>query len=243
MNVNPIIKSKALYQEVAELLREKIYNSDLKPGESIDEVALAEAFGISRTPLREALKVLHAEGLVNLTPRRGCFVNKLTEQDLDEMFPVMALLEGRCALEAVTKAGPADLKRLEALHARLEKSAAAGDVNGYFQCNCEFHETVQDLAGNVWLKKTTSELRKFLKLMRGRQLNLPGRLAASLEEHRRLMDTFRKRQPEAAEGIMRDHLMSQRKALALFDAEESRMDSREPVAPESLPVPTKGGKP
>ena len=241
MPENLAIKTTALYQEVAELLRKKIYNSDLKPGEPIDELALAESFGISRTPLREALKVLHAEGLVTLAPRRGCFVNKLTEQDLDEMFPVMALLEGRCALEAVTKARPADLKRLEDLHARLEKHAANGDVNRYFQCNCVFHEAVQELAGNVWLKKITSELRKFLKLMRGRQLNLPGRLETSLEEHRRLMDAFRRRLPESAESIMRDHLLNQRKALALFDAEENDALSREPVAVERLPVQTKGG--
>ena len=237
------IKSTALYQEVAELLRQKIYNSDLKPGDSIDELALAEAFGISRTPLREALKVLHAEGLVTLAPRRGCFVNKLTEQDLDEMFPVMALLEGRCALEAATKASPADLRRLEELHARLEKHAANRDVVRYFQVNCLFHETLQELAGNVWLKKTTSELRKFLKLMRGRQLNLPGRLEASLAEHRQLMDAFRQGRPETAETIMRDHLMNQRRALALFDSTEETVLSREPLVTERPHEQPKGGTP
>ena len=92
MRNSSVIEKKALYQEVAERLREKIYSEELKPGVAIDEQSLATFFGISRTPMREALKVLHAEGLVTLEPRHGCFVTKLTEQDIDELFPIMALL-------------------------------------------------------------------------------------------------------------------------------------------------------
>lgn len=83
MSENPRITATALYQEVAERLRQRIYNQDLKPGESMDEQSPADFCGISRTPMREALKVLHAEGLVTLEPRRGCFVAKLTGQDLN----------------------------------------------------------------------------------------------------------------------------------------------------------------
>ncbi len=85
--MNSRITPTVLYQEVVERLRQRIYNYDLKPGEWIDEQALAESFGISRTPLREALKVLNSEGLVVLKPRRGCFVAELTEQDLEKYFP------------------------------------------------------------------------------------------------------------------------------------------------------------
>jgi DNA-binding GntR family transcriptional regulator len=216
--ITPIV----LYQEVADRLRQRIYNYDLKPGEWIDEQALAESFGISRTPLREALKVLNSEGLVVLKPRRGCFVAELTEQDLDEIFPVMALLEGRCAYDAVRKAKPADLKRLEDIHARLEKFAAAEDVERYYEQNYIFHEAVQKLAGNLWLQKTVGDLRKFLKLLRGRQLNLSGRLQASLKEHRMIMAAFHNQDPSAAEKIMHAHLMAQRQALAIYDTTEAR---------------------
>ncbi len=212
------ISTPALYQEVASRLRMRIYSQELKPGEAIDELALAEEYGISRTPMREALKVLHAEGLVSLEPRRGCTVTELTRQDIDEMFPVMALLEGRCAYEAVRKSKPADIRKIEELHGRLEKHAAASDIEKYFELNCVFHEQVQKLAGNNWLERITTDLRKFLRLMRGRQLHLPGRLQQSLAEHRMLLAAFQNRNPAAAEKIMHDHLINQWTALREYDS-------------------------
>ena len=107
------ISQTALYQEVAERLRQRIFAHELPPGTWIDEQALAIDYGISRTPLREALKVLASEGLVTLKPRRGCYVTEISERDLDEIFPMMAMLEGRCALEAVEKARPDDIARLK----------------------------------------------------------------------------------------------------------------------------------
>jgi DNA-binding GntR family transcriptional regulator len=214
----PITK-RALYEDVADEVRQLIYAGELAPGAWIDERALAARFGTSRTPLREALKVLHAEGLVRLTPRRGTFVSgALTPQDLDELFPLMALLEGLCAREAVRKAGAAGVRRLEALHARLERHAAAGDVDRYYEQNYAFHEAVQELAANPWLSRAVSELRRFLRLLRGRQLRLPGRLRASLAEHRRFMRALRRGDAEDAERVMREHLMAQRAALAVQDA-------------------------
>lgn len=230
----------ALYQVVAERLRQAIYDHELEPGQWIDEQKLAQQYGISRTPLREALKVLHAEGLVTLHPRRGCFVTELSPQDLDEIFPVMALLEGRCAFEAVRKAASADLRRLEEIHARLEKYAAAGDIERYYEHNYAFHEAVQKLAGNPWLQRTVTELRKLLRLLRGRQLRAPGRLQASLEEHRRIMEAFRNQDPTRAEQLMHDHLMQQRAALARYDQE---MDvSRAPAARPRLRASLKRGE-
>jgi DNA-binding GntR family transcriptional regulator len=214
------IAHRALYQEVAERLRAQIYDGELALGSWIDEQALTREFGISRTPLREALKVLHAEGLVRLTPRRGCFVaGELGPAELDELFPVMALLEGRCAFEAVTKATPADVRRLEGIHARLERLGARGDVATYYENNYAFHEAIQELAANPWLSRIVSELRRFLKLLRGRQLRVPGRLEASLEEHRQIMKALRRGDAAAAERIMRAHLMSQRAALSVQERE------------------------
>ncbi|TCO83016.1 DNA-binding GntR family transcriptional regulator [Plasticicumulans lactativorans] len=212
------IVSVALYQEVAQRLRELIYGGRFKAGELIDENALSEEFGISRTPIREALKALAVEGLVVLVPRRGCFVKEMTERDLDEIFPVMAMLEGRCARDAVLKCTPEDIRRLDDLHAQLEVHAAAGDRSAYYEVNYLFHAAVQKLAGNPWLQRITDELRKFLKLQRGRQINLPGRMQASLNEHRMIMETFHQRDAEGAARIMEFHLMQQRRALAEYDA-------------------------
>ena len=113
----------SLHDEVAAKLRERIFSGALAPGSLIDEPGLCSEWAISRTPLREALKVLTAEGLLRHEPRRGCFVSEITERDLDEIFPVIALLEGRCAFEAANNATDADLAALEQLHDRLQRSA------------------------------------------------------------------------------------------------------------------------
>src|SRR5829696_9046639 len=129
------LRPASLHEEVAARLRTMVFDRQLVPGQWIDELALANDWHISRTPLREALKVLAAEGLVTLVPRQGCRVTELSEDDAEELFPVMALLEGRCAFEAVRKATPADLKALRRLHDVLEKYAAAKNIDGYYRAN------------------------------------------------------------------------------------------------------------
>ena len=211
---------RALYEEVAELLRQRIFNRELEPGSWIDELKLAEEYGISRTPLREALKVLAAEGLVTLVPRQGCRVTELSEDDADELFPVMALLEGRCAYEAVRKATPADLKQLRRLHEVLEKHAATKNIDGYYRANHDFHTRVQAIADNRWLDRATNDLRRFLRLLRGRQLNWPGRIEDSINEHRVLIAAIEQRDAARAERVMHDHLMAQLAALKALRAHE-----------------------
>ncbi len=208
------IAPAALYEEVAERLRSRIFAHEFQPGAWIDEQALAEEYGISRTPLREALKVLAAEGLVTLKPRRGCYVTELTERDLDEIFPVLALLEGRCAYEAAQKTTEADLKRLEKLHEDLEKHAARGDIARFFETNQSFHRAVQDLAGNRWLTQLIADMRKVLKLTRHQSLRLEGRIEQSLKEHRAILAALRRGDAERAEQRMREHLLSGRAAIA-----------------------------
>lgn len=208
------IARTALYQEVAERLRARIFAHDMAPGSWVDEQALADEFGISRTPMREALKVLAAEGLVVLKPRRGCYVAELSEQDLDEVFPVMALLEGRAALEAARKASTADLSRLSALHAELERHGAAGDADAFFAINDAFHAALQEIAGNGWLQHLIDDTRKVIKLTRRHSLQVEGRLDQSLAEHRQILEALQARDPERAARAMHDHLLSGREALA-----------------------------
>ena len=204
----------ALYQQVAERLRERIYAHQLPAGSWLDEQALAQEYGISRTPLREALKVLASEGLVLLKPRRGCYVTELSERDLDEIFPVIALLEGRCAAEAALHASEADLARLAAIHDQLEKHAKSGDAGRFFEANQDFHLALQQLAGNRWLSQLIDETRKMLKLTRRDSLRLEGRLKQSLAEHRAILKALQKRDADEAGRLMHDHLLSGRAALA-----------------------------
>lgn len=203
----------SLHDEVAAALRDRIFAGELGPGTFLDEVQLAEEMKISRTPLREALKVLTAEGLVRHEPRRGCFVNEVTEQDLDEIFPVIALLEGRCAFEAARNASDADLLALEALHDKLNKHAKAKRINDYYDANFAIHEAIITLANNRWLASVIGDLRKIVKLARLQQLHAPGRLEQSLSEHMAVFAALKARDAEGAEAAMRTHLTRQRVAL------------------------------
>ena len=203
----------SLHDEVAAKLRERIFSGELAPGSFVDEPALCTELSISRTPLREALKVLTAEGLLRHEPRRGCFVSQITEQDLDEIFPVIALLEGRCAFEAARNATDADLTALEQLHDRLQRSAKAKRITEYYETNFAIHEAIIVLANNRWLAQVIGDLRKIVKLARLQQLHAPGRLEQSLSEHMAVYAALKARDAEGAEAAMRTHLTRQRVAL------------------------------
>src|SRR6218665_3563697 len=111
---------RALYEEVAELLRQRIFRRELEPGSWIDELKIAEEYGISRTPLREALKVLATEGLVTMKVRRGAYVTEVSEKDLADVYHLLALLEADAAGVVASKATDEELASLEALHKELE---------------------------------------------------------------------------------------------------------------------------
>jgi DNA-binding GntR family transcriptional regulator len=239
------IIQQALYLEVADRLRAMIDAHALAPGAWVDESALAASLGISRTPLREALKVLAAEGLVRLEPRRGCFVNELSEQDLDEIFPLMALLEGRCAFEAARNASAADLDALEDLHAGLARYAQAGEIDAYYETNYQIHEAIQRLAGNRWLSGLISDLRKVLRLSRHKSLKLPGRIAESCAEHLSVFSALKAHDPEGAEALMKTHLLRQRAALKALDRAEAASGATTAVSappPETQPARAATGK-
>ncbi|WP_027475660.1 GntR family transcriptional regulator [Curvibacter gracilis] len=207
------LKPNSLHSEVADQLRERIFNGELAPGMFLDEVALCERLSISRTPLREALKVLSAEGLLRHEPRRGCFVNEVTERDLDEIFPLIALLEGRCAYEAARHVNDADLATLAVLHDQLQACAQAQQLTEYYQVNYQIHEAIIRLADNRWLAQTIADLRKILRLARLQSLQAPGRIGQSLSEHLAVLAALKARDAEGAEAAMRTHLLRQREAL------------------------------
>ncbi len=207
------IPVRALHEAVANRIREMIRKGDLTTGQRIVEKRLCEELGVSRTPLREALRTLSSEGLVELVPNRGAFVSKPTMAEVRDMFEAMSVLEGTCARLAAERMSDADLDRLERLHQRLEQAYAKRDPEAYIQANHAYHTLVQKAAGNRTLDGILSGLRHKVFLHRYRQLYQPDRFRASMEEHRRLLQAFRRRDPEAAERLMREHLINQCEAL------------------------------
>ena len=195
---------RALYEEVAELLRQRIFIRDLKPGNWIDELKLAEEYGISRTPLREALKVLAAEGLVTMKVRRGAYVTELSEKDLIDVFHMLALLESDAAAAAARRATAGDLQDLQDLHRQL--AAATTNREDFFSVNERFHMRLLQIADNRWRDQMVGDLRKVMKLNRAQSLLKTGRLAESLQEHRELLDALLARDGPKAAKAMRRHM-------------------------------------
>ena len=198
---------RALYQEVAEQLRQRIFDRELKPGSWIDELRLAKDYGISRTPLREALKVLAAEGLVTMKVRRGAYVTEVSEQDLADVYHVLALLESDAAGLVATQASEDELAQLLALHAKLELAAARGAAGrrDFFVINEAFHMRLLEVARNRWSRQLSADLRKVMKLNRQHSLLKQGRIEESLREHQVLVQALVQRDPAAATHAMLSH--------------------------------------
>ncbi|AKD25348.1 Transcriptional regulator [Polynucleobacter duraquae] len=204
--MNTKLINRPLYEDVAEKLREQIFSHELAPGSWLDEQSLALAFGISRTPMREAIKVLATEGLVTSKMNKGSYVTEVDRGDLEQIFTVLSLLEGQAAKETAIKATEAQLTQLDDLHHRLEKAAADRDIGQFFEFNVKFHELIQEIAGNKWMNGVIDDLRKVLKLQRRDSLSRGDRLLSSLLEHREILQAILKRDPIAAELAMRNHL-------------------------------------
>ncbi len=200
------IAPRALYEEVAELLRQRIFARELGPGSWIDELRIAEALGISRTPMREALKVLAAEGLVTMKVRRGAYVTEVSEKDLRDVYHLLALLESDAARVVAQRASETELAGLQAQHAEL--AAAAGDRDRFFQINEAFHLQLLALSDNRWRSQMVADLRKVMKLNRHHSLFKSGRIAQSLAEHQDIVDALTRRQPELAAQRMTAHFMN-----------------------------------
>ncbi|HZF82375.1 MAG TPA: GntR family transcriptional regulator [Burkholderiaceae bacterium] len=207
---------RALYEEVAEQLRQRIFRRELEPGSWIDELKIAEEFGISRTPLREALKVLAAEGLVTMKVRRGAYVTEVSERDLADVYHLLALLESDAVAVVAERASDAQVAELKALHAELEAAARPGHVDRehFFAINERFHMRVLAIADNRWRDQMVADLRKVMKLNRHNSLLKAGRIGESLAEHRAVMAAIEARDPTAAMARMQAHFRNGLEAAA-----------------------------
>ena len=204
------LSPRALYEEVAELLRQRIFSRELAPGSWIDEMKLAEEYGISRTPLREALKVLAAEGLVTMKVRRGAYVTEVSEKDLSDVYHLLSLLESDAAGVVAEHATDAQITELQSLHKQLE--AAAGNREKFFAINERFHMRLLEIAGNRWRDQMVADLRKVMKLNRHNSLLKSGRVKESMLEHRAIMEAIAQRDAKLASKRMQEHFRNGLKA-------------------------------
>lgn len=197
------LSPRALYEEVAELLRQRIFTRELEPGSWIDELKIAEDYGISRTPLREALKVLAAEGLITMKVRRGAYVTEVNEKDLADVYHLLGLLESDAAGVVAARATPEQLGELQAIHNELEGALAQRER--FFEINERFHMRLLEIADNRWRNQMVADLRKVMKLNRHHSLFKSGRISESLAEHRAVMAALQARDAARATRTMLEH--------------------------------------
>jgi DNA-binding GntR family transcriptional regulator len=207
------INIRTLHQDVAGKLREMIRKGVLVRGQRIIEAEICEQIGVSRTPLREALRVLESEGLVELFPHRGVHIRQPSMNEIQEMFEVMGVLEGTCARLTAEKMTPAGWRKIERLHQKLETHYTEDDRDKYVAANNVFHALVQELAGNRVLDDVVAKLREKVALYRHQQIYEDRRFDESIREHREILDALHRRDPDAAESLMKRHLERQCKAL------------------------------
>jgi DNA-binding GntR family transcriptional regulator len=194
---------RALYEEVAELLRQRIFARELAPGSWIDEMRLAEEYGISRTPLREALKVLATEGLVTMKMRRGAYVTEVNDKDQHDVYHLLSLLESDAAGVVAVQASDAELAELNSIHQELV--AAVVNTDKFFAINERFHMRLLEIANNRWRDQMVADLRKVMKLNRHNSLLKSGRIEESLREHQALLDALLARDVSASVTRMQAH--------------------------------------
>lgn len=195
--------------QLATILEEEIASGLLSPGTRLEEVALADRFGVSRTPIREALRLLSASGLVELRPRRGAVVATPSLDRLLEMFEVMAEMEATCARFAARRMTDTERKLLKRQHIICGRSGASGDSDAYYEENARFHALISQGAHNGFLSEDTQRLRRRLQPYRRLQLRVGGRIEASFAEHTSITDAIVAGDADSAAKAMRQHVSVQ----------------------------------
>jgi DNA-binding GntR family transcriptional regulator len=200
------IQRRPLHNELVDRLRHMIIEGDLAPGEKLSEKDLCIQFGVSRTPLREAMKVLASEGLVQLTPNRGGTVARLTLADLDEAFPIMGALEALSGELACRNITDAEVARIEELHRRMVRKYEAGALRDYFKLNEQIHQMILDAARNPTLSQMQLSLSGRVRRARYMANMSPARWARAVEEHENILEALAARDGKRLAVLLKDHL-------------------------------------
>ncbi|WP_376743969.1 GntR family transcriptional regulator [Ensifer canadensis] len=197
-------------ENVGRWLRDEIENSilsnEFRPGERLDETVLATRFGVSRTPVREALIQLDAIGLIEIRPRRGAVVIDPGPHRVYEMFEVMAELEGLAGSLAARRLDKASREAITATHNRCEQSAGAGDSDAYYYDNEEFHKAIYAASRSEFLAEQCAQLHRRLRPYRRLQLRVRNRLSTSFSEHCAIVDAIFIGDGEQASRLLREHV-------------------------------------
>jgi len=223
----PRLERQRLHDTVVGHLRDLIVEAVLAPGVKLNERELCETLGISRTPLREALKVLAAEGLIELSPNRGASVSTMTETEIRETFEFMSGLEAMSGELACERISPAELEELKALHHTMLACKAQRDLPGYYARNQEIHDKINEAARNSALRQTYISVNRRLQALRFRSNFQIPKWDRAVHDHGEMLEALEARDGKRLSAILRQHLLDKRDAVL-------QVQSREDVAGGTL---------
>jgi DNA-binding GntR family transcriptional regulator len=218
-------RHQTLREKIVESMREAIIKGTLKAGERLAESDIAERFGISRTPVREAFRQLESEGFLVVAPRRGAVVSAITQKDVMEFYAIKGILEGYAARVATPKLRARDIKAMEELNNRLEEYANKNDAGECFRLHNQFHEVFVRACGNEKLYELVQNLvRRFQRFRLS--LSITGKLDESIEQHRAIVKAFASRNADLAERLVKENAVYGGETLI-----REVLDSQEALSP------------
>ena len=191
-----------------EKIKEAIIKGHFKPGEKLVEQTLAQEMGVSRTPVREAIRRLEAEGFVVSIPRKGVVVSRADKEEIVQLYSIRAELEGLAARWAIENADEDDMRKLDEAISRMEETAASGDLDGVVQSNALFHDAIAQASKSRILCTLLKTLQDNIQRFRFQSLHLPRRPEAALAEHKEIVAAIKEKKTEEADRLLKEHLQN-----------------------------------
>lgn len=199
----PIERHLTLRERIVEFIKDAVISGSLKPGERVPESEIAERFGISRTPIREAFRQLESEGFLIMTPRKGAVVSPITDKDVREFYAIKSLLEGYAAEKACVELTDKEIKKLQDLNAEMAKNEEKGHVKNFFKLDNQFHEVFIKACGNEKLCTMINQLVEQFERFRITALSLPGRMKNSVAQHKEIIEAIEDKNTELVSTLVR----------------------------------------
>jgi len=196
----------SLRNKVFKYIKSQIISGAYGPGETLLESKLADELGVSRTPIREAIRLLEMEGLVETTTKKGASVLGISQQDVEDIYAIRQLVEGLAARWAAERLSAADLKELQKTYELMEFYAQKHEVEEIAELDNKFHQMIYEAGGSKILYLTLRNLHQYVQIARLKSLSMQNRLPLTLSEHRAILEAFEAKDADAAEKAMTEHV-------------------------------------
>lgn len=229
-------KHLTLREKILETIRDAISSGSMKPGEKVAEPELAERFGISRTPIREAFRQLESEGYLTVIPRKGAVVVSFSSKEIEEFYAIKSILEGYAANRACHNLTAKEIDKLAAINDKLDHLAEEGDIKNFFKVHNDFHELFRKAADNSKLDEMICGLVSKFQRLRYASLSKPGRMKISVQEHYKIIEAFRARDAALAEQLVRKNAEFGGRVLMEGGASSAPLNSSEELAAAQLDI-------